>query len=139
MAVLISSVADLLHDPGGLWELLILKVFKFIGNYGWRILFFTVCLKLLLFPLDLYQRIKMRKNQIITERIKPQMDQLQQQYAGDRQMLARKQSELNKREGFSYFSSCLPMLVTLVIFFYLFAGLNNISQYKNFKQYAELY
>lgn len=139
MAVLISSVSELLHDPGGLWELLILKVFKFIGNYGWRILFFTICLKLLLFPLDLYQRLKMRKNQLISERIKPQMEKLQQQYAGDKQVLAQKQMELNKREGFSYFSSCLPMLVTLVIFFYLFAGLNNISQYKNFAQYVQLY
>ena len=47
--------------------------------------------------------------------------------------------ELNRKEGFSYFSSCLPMIVTLVIFFYLFAGLNNISQYKNLVQYVELY
>ena len=135
----LTGIADLLQDPGGLWEILILTVFKFIGNYGWRILFFTVCLKLLLLPLDLYQRIKMRKNQIITERLKPQLEKLQQQYAGDKQTLAQKQMELNKKEGFSYFSSCLPMIVTLVIFFYLFAGLNNISQYKNLRQYVELY
>lgn len=139
MAFLTSSVAQYLHDPGGLWEILILGVFDFIANYGWRIVFFTVCLKLLLFPLDLYQRIKMRKNQLITERIKPQLEKLQQQYAGDRQTLSQKQMELNKKEGFSYFSSCLPMIVTLVIFFYLFAGLNNISQYKNLVQYVELY
>lgn len=135
----LTGVADLMRDPGGLWEILILKVFKFISNYGWRILFFTVCLKLLLLPLDIFQRYKMRKNQIITERLKPQIEKLQQQYAGDRQTLAQKQMELNRKEGFSYFSSCLPMIVTLVIFFYLFAGLNNISQYKNIKQYAELY
>lgn len=139
MAFLISAVADSMKDPGGLWEILILKVFKFIGSYGWRILFFTVCLKLLLLPLDIYQRIKMRKNQIITERLKPQLEKLQQQYAGDKQMLAQKQMELNKREGFSYFSSCLPVIVTLVIFFYLLTGLNNISRYQNLKQYVELY
>ncbi len=138
MAFLIGA-AEAMSDPGGLWEILILKVFKFIGNYGWRIVFFTVCLKLLLLPLDLFQRFKMRKNQLITERLKPQLEKLQQQYAGDRQTLSQKQMELNKREGFSYFSSCLPMIVTLVIFFYLFAGLNNISQYKNLYQYAELY
>ena len=135
----LTGIANLLKNPGGLWEWLILRVFKFIGNYGWRILFFTVCLKLLLLPLDLYQRIKMRKNQRISERIAPQMEKLQQQYAGDKQALAQKQMELNRKEGFSYFSSCLPALVTLVIFFYLFAGLNNISQYKIFKQYVELY
>lgn len=139
MAFLISAVADLLHNPSGLWEILILRVFNFIGNYGWRILFFTVCLKLLLLPLDLYQRFKMRKNQLITERIKPQLEKLQQQYAGDKQTLSQKQMQLQRQEGFSYFSSCLPMIVTLVIFFYLFAGLNNISRFKNLQQYVELY
>lgn len=139
MAFLISGFAQAMHDPSGLWELLILKVFKFIGNYGWRIVFFTVCLKLLLLPLDLYQRFKMRKNQLITERLKPQLEKLQQQYAGDKQTLSQKQMELNKKEGFSYFSSCLPAIVTLVVFFYLFSGLNNISQYKNLYQYTELY
>lgn len=139
MAFLISGIAEQLSQPGGLWEWLILKVFAFISSYGWRILLFTVLLKLLLFPLDLFQRVKMRKNQRISERIKPQLEKLQQQYAGNKQALAQKQMELNKREGFSYFSSCLPMIVTLVIFFYLFSGLNNISQYMNLKQYAELY
>ena len=47
--------------------------------------------------------------------------------------------ELNRKEGFSYFSSCLPAIVTLVIFFYLFAGLNNISHFRIFDQYVELY
>ncbi|MCI8458676.1 MAG: YidC/Oxa1 family membrane protein insertase [Clostridia bacterium] len=135
----LTGIAELLHNPSGLWEILILRVFDFIGNYGWRILFFTVCLKMLLLPLDIYQRVKMRKNQRITERLQPQIEKLQQQYAGDKQKLAQKQMELNRKEGFSYFSSCLPMIVTLVIFFYLFSGLNNISRYKNFKQYVELY
>lgn len=133
------SVAELFKDPSGLWEFLILNVFDFITNYGWRILLFTVLLKLLLSPLDLYQRIKMRKNQRITERMAPALEKLKQQYGTNKQVLAQKQMELNKKEGFSYFSSCLPMLVTLAIFFYLFSGLNNISQYKNLKQYVELY
>lgn len=133
------SIAELLNDPGGLWEWLILNVFSFIADYGWRILLFTVCLKLVMVPLDLYQRIKMRKNQLITERMAPQLEKLKQQYGTNKQVFAQKQMELNKKEGFSYFSSCLPMIVTLVIFFYLFSGLNNISQYKNLKQYVELY
>ena len=140
MAFLIStSFAELMKTPGGLWEWLILKVFSFIGNYGWRIVFFTLCLKILLVPLDIYQRVKMRKNQKITERIKPQIEALQKQYANDPKMLSQKQMQLQKSEGFSYFSSCLPMIVTLVIFFYLFSGLNNISRYKNLQQYVELY
>ena len=139
MAFLISAVAELMKAPNGLWEWLILKVFSFISNYGWRIVFFTLCLKILLVPLDIYQRFKMRKNQKISERIKPQIEALQQQYANDQKTLSQKQMALQKSEGFSYFSSCLPMIVTLVVFFYLFSGLNNISQYKNLQQYVELY
>lgn len=140
MAFLISSgFAEFLKDPGGLWEFLILNIFSFIGNYGWRILLFTVLLKVVMVPLDIFQRYKMRKNEIITKRMKPQLEKLQQQFGANKQVLSQKTMELNKKEGFSYFSSCLPMIVTLVIFFYLFSGLNNISQYKNLKQYVGLY
>lgn len=135
----LTAMAEQLNQPGGLWELLILKVFGFITNYGWRILLFVILLKLVLLPLDIFQRVKMRKNQRITEKLKPQMEKLQQQYAGDKQTLSQKQMELNRREGFSYFSSCLPMIITLAIFFYLFSGLNNISQYMNLKQYSGIY
>ena len=42
-----------IKQPNWLWELLILHVFDFIANYGWRVVFFTLCLKLLLSPLDI--------------------------------------------------------------------------------------
>ena len=121
-----------------LWELLILHVFDFIVNYGWRVVFFTLCLKLLLSPLDIYQRYMARKNQKITERLKPQMEKLQKQYT-DRTILAQKQMQLNKQAGFSYFSSCLPAIVTMAVMFSLLGALNEVSQYMNFKEYYELY
>ena len=96
-----------IKQPSGLWELLLLQVFSFIQNYGWRVVLFTLCLKLLLSPLDIFQRYKARKNQKITERLKPQMEKLQKQYT-DQTVLAQKQMQLNKKEGFSYMSSCLP-------------------------------
>lgn len=80
--VLLSAADTVIKEPSWLWEKLLLHVFNFIGNYGWRVVFFTVCLKLLLCPLDIYQRYKARKNQKITERLKPEMEKLQKQYAG---------------------------------------------------------
>lgn len=127
-----------IKQPSGLWELLLLQVFSFIQNYGWRVVLFTLCLKLLLSPLDIFQRYKARKNQKITERLKPQMEKLQKQYT-DQTVLAQKQMQLNKKEGFSYMSSCLPAIITLVIMFTLLASLNNVSQYMNFKDYYEMY
>ena len=127
-----------IKQPNWLWELLILHVFDFIANYGWRVVFFTLCLKLLLSPLDIYQRYMARKNQKITERLKPQMEKLQKQYT-DRTILAQKQMQLNKQAGFSYFSSCLPAIVTMAVMFSLLGARNEVSQYMNFKEYYELY
>ncbi len=134
-----SALATNIPEPGGLWEILLFKVFDFVSHYGWRVIVFTICLKLVLSPLDIFQRVKMRKNQKITERIKPEMEKLQQQYGSNKQVLSQKQMELNKKEGFSYFSACLPMILTLVIFITLFNGLRNMSQYKSMEQYLYMY
>lgn len=134
------SVAENIKAPGGIpWEWLILQVFSFIENYGWRIVLFTVLLKLLLYPLDFYQRFKMRKNEKITQRLKPEMERLEKACAGNKQAFQQKQMELNKREGYSYFSACLPALLTMVIFIWLFSSLNNISQYMIMRQYVQWY
>lgn len=140
LAPIFSAVADQIKIPSGIpWEWLILHVFDFVGNYGWRIVLFTVLLKLVLMPLDIYQRVKMRKNQKITEKLKPEMEKLQKVYGSDKQTLQQKQMELNKREGYSYFSACLPMILTLVIFIWLWQSLNSVSQFMNMKQYVEWY
>ena len=138
MVILSKLFASAVAEPTGLWEWLILHVFNFVGNYGWRVLLFTLCLKLLLSPLDIYQRYKARKNQKITERIKPELDKLKKQYP-DPQVFQQKQAMLQKKEGISYFSACLPAIATLVIFITLLTGLNNISAYMNFKEYKDYY
>lgn len=58
----------------------------------------------------------MHKNQKITERLKPTMEKIQKQYGDNKQAFSQKQMELNRKEGYSYFSACLPMIVTLVVF-----------------------
>ncbi len=137
--VLLSVAETVIKEPSWLWEKLLLHVFNFIGNYGWRVVFFTLCLKLLLCPLDIYQRYKARQNQKITERLKPEMEKLQKQYANDSTALAQKQMQLNKQAGISYFSSCLPAIITMAVMFSLLGALNEVSQYMNFKEYYEMY
>lgn len=126
-------------EPTGLWEWLILNVFGFIGNYGWRIVVLVIFLKLILSPLDFYQRYKMRKNQRITEALKPQLEKLEKQYGDDKQTLQQKQMELNRKAGFSYMSACIPLIITLVLFITFFTALRSVSSYMEFKQYVEMY
>lgn len=134
-----SAIAPLITAPGKMWHLLILNVFSFIGDYGWRIVVFTVLLKLVLSPLDFFQRYKMNKNQKITDRLRPTLERLQKQCGNDKQAFQQKQMELNRREGYSYFSSCLPMIATMVIFITLWLSMQTVAQYMTLKQYAELF
>lgn len=134
-----ASIAPTVAAPGKMWHLLILNVFSFVSDYGWRIVVFTLLLKLVLSPLDFFQRYKMHKNQKITERLKPTMEKIQKQYAGDKQAFSQKQMELNRKEGYSYFSSCLPMIVTMVVFITLWISMQTIAEYMTFKEYATMY
>ncbi len=134
-----AEVTPNIAAPNKMWHLLILNVFDFIADYGWRIVVFTLLLKLVLSPLDFYQRYKMNKNQKITERLKPTMEKIQKQYGDNKQAFSQKQMELNRKEGYSYFSSCLPMIVTLVVFITLWASMTTVAQYMTLKQYTTMY
>lgn len=125
--------------PADLWHRLILDVFGFVTDYGWRIVVFTVLLKLVLSPLDFYQRYKLHKNQKITERLKPTMEKIQKQYGNDKQAFSQKQMELNRKEGYSYFSSCLPMIVSLVVFITLWLSMQTIAKYMTLDEYTTMY
>ncbi len=137
MAFLTSAVQ--MTEPNGLWQWFILNVFGFIGDYGWRIVLLVVFLKLILSPLDFYQRYKMRKNQSITEALKPQLEKLEKQYGEDKRTLQQKQMELNRKAGFSYMSACIPLIITLVLFITFFTGFRSVSAYMEFKQYVEMH
>lgn len=121
------------------WAMLLNGAMGGIGFYALRIILLTVCLKLILSPLDFFQRYKMRKNQLITMRLKPQMEKLEKAYGGNPRVLQQKQAELNKREGMSYLASCLPMIVTLVVFMWLWSALRTNAEYKQFSNYFLIY
>ena len=53
--ITVSAPAD------DLWAWFILDVFDFIVNYGWRVVLFTLILKLLLSPVDIMQKISMQQ------------------------------------------------------------------------------
>ncbi|MDE7464465.1 MAG: YidC/Oxa1 family membrane protein insertase [Clostridiales bacterium] len=134
-----AVITPSITKPDMLWHILILNVFSWIKDYGWSIVLFTVLLKLVLSPLDFFQRYKMHKNQRITERLKPTMEKIQKQYGNDKQAFQQKQMELNRKEGYSYFSSCLPMIVTMVVFITLWLSMQTVAQYMMFRSYARLY
>ncbi len=126
-----------------LWEFLILDVFNwgFLANYGWRVLLFTILLKLLLSPVDIFTKINARKNQKVMRKYKDTFEQIDRQYANDPRMQMQKRNEFQKKVGggINPLMTCLPLILTMVIFITLFNGLGNIGAYKNLKQYVTLY
>lgn len=106
-----------------------------IGIVGVGIIVFTLILKTIVLPLDIYSRIKGKKQALIMERMRPQMEKLQKQYANDKSMYNQKVLELQRKSGYSMFGACLPMIVSLVIFIIVFNAFSTYSQYANLQTY----
>lgn len=106
-----------------------------IGSVGVGIILFSLILKVIVLPFDIYQRIAMRKQNIQMKENQEKMQKLQKQYANDKNMYNQKVMEMYKQNGFSMFSSCLPMILSLVIFFVAINAFNAYSQYSNVENY----
>ena len=109
-----------------------------VGIVGLGIILFTLILKTIVLPLDVYSRIKTKKQSLMMEKMRPQMEKLQKQYANDKQMYSQKVMELQKQNGFSMFGACLPMIVSLVIFMVVFSAFSTYSQYANLSSYNNM-
>ena len=106
-----------------------------VSIVGLGIILFTVILKTIVLPLDIYSRYKMKKQSLLMKAMRPQMEKLQKQYANDKQMYNQKVMELQKSHGISMFGACLPMIVSLVIFIAVFNAFSTYSQYANLQSY----
>lgn len=116
---------------------------KFIGNIitafgsvALGIILFTVFLKLLTLVLDYFSRASMRRSSLKMKQMRPQLEKLQQQFKNNKQLYQQKVMELYKKEGYSVFSSCLPTIVTLVLFIIV---LNNFQSYSEFSNKKDIY
>ncbi len=102
-----------------------------VGIVGLGIVVFTLVLKAITLPFDIYQRVKMRKQTLVMRDMKEDLEKLQQQYANDKDMYNTKMMELYKKNGYSMFGACLPMILSLVILIVAFQGFRVYSQYAN--------
>jgi YidC/Oxa1 family membrane protein insertase len=98
-------------------------VYSIIHDYSGAILVLTVLLRLVILPLDLRQKSSARKMAMI----QPKLQSLQKRYANNPQQLQKKQQELYKSEGVKPLAGCLPMLITLPIFFAFFGAMRVLA------------
>lgn len=128
--------------PEGNFWASIIKIFDFIGSYAWIIIVFTICLKLVLSPLDFLQRFYTNKTTRAQAKLAPQLEKLKRQYGQNQNLLYQKQNELYQKNGVSNRGSCVFMIVymvlTLTIFITLFSSMQYIARFKIQDQYTQL-
>jgi YidC/Oxa1 family membrane protein insertase len=76
-------------------------------DIGLAILFLTIVIRVILFPLY-YQSIKSQK---ALQEIQPKVEALKKQYANEKEKLAQEMMNLYKNDKVNPFSSCLPLLI----------------------------
>ncbi len=104
-----------------------------IGIFGVTVIVFTLIFKFALLPLDLWQKFSMRKQSLAMERLRPQLEKLEKQYANKPEILKQKQAELQRGQMTGMLGSCLPMIVTMVVFFVVLGGFNEYIRVENEK------
>ena len=92
---------------------------SWVGSWGWAMVVFTVMIRLVLTPLDIKSRVRMRK----PTKLQPQMQALQKKYANDKEKLNQKTAERYKKEHVNPLSSCLPLLLTWPILIAVFGAM----------------
>jgi YidC/Oxa1 family membrane protein insertase len=100
---------------------------SFTNNFGWAIVFLTVMIKLVLYPLQHKSIVSMKRMQ----KVQPKMNAIRDKYRKSktdpqqRQKMNVEMMELYKREGINPMSGCLPILLQLPILWAFYILLSN--------------
>ena len=109
-----------------------------VGAFSVTVIMFTIFLKVVVMPFDVWQKQLMRSNAKKMEKMKPELEKITKQCGSNRELLMQKQRALYKKHKYSTFGACLPMIITLAIFFIVFGGFNSAVRLHNENIYREL-
>ena len=99
--------------------------YDLVPNFGVSVIFLTIAISLLLFPLTLKQTRSMKAMQ----EIQPEVKRLQKELKGDRDQLNQELMALYRERGVNPAAGCLPMIVQLPIWFALFQVLRDPARW----------
>jgi len=95
-----------------------------VGSWGMAIIFMTLTVRLILFPINRRSQTAMARFQTKTKRIQPKIDALKEKHANNPQKLREEQARLMQEEGaFPPLGGCLPMFLQFPVFIGLFGVL----------------
>ena len=122
-------------EPSGFWVNIIKAFEGWTLNYVLAIILLTVVIRLVWAVVETFSKFSQQKQSAVQAKIQPELEKLKAKYASQPGVLTQKQNELyRKYYGRGYYGSCAIMLVVMilnmVVFFTLFAGLNSMAAYK---------
>lgn len=94
-------------------------IYNYTHNYGIAIIFLTILVKLIFYPLT-YKSFKSMKEM---QTLQPKMTEIREKYRKDPKLMNQKLMELYKKEGVNPMGGCLPMLLQIPVFFALYQAL----------------
>jgi YidC/Oxa1 family membrane protein insertase len=99
-----------------------------IGAYGVAIVVLTICIRLILSPLQQFQLVTQRKSMLAQRKLAPEVGELRKKYKKEPQKLQSEMTKLYAEHGINPFAGlvgCLPLVVQLPILtalYYVFTG-----------------
>ncbi|MCL2177120.1 MAG: YidC/Oxa1 family membrane protein insertase [Firmicutes bacterium] len=118
MGTIIGGIFNMLENMG-------------VATLAMRIIIFSIALRLLLFPLDYLMRRSSRRMAKATEKIRPQLKNIQEKHKGDRARIQKETQALYKSVNYRPLSMCLPMLFPVIIMIAVWTGFNQYSTRHN--------
>ncbi len=110
---------------GSILGYLLWALFYVFKNFGVSIIFFTIIIRMIIFPFS----IKQQKSMASTARLQKKQKEIREKYANNRQKQNEEMQKLYQKEGVSPTSGCLtsiiPMLIMLGIFYCVAYPLTN--------------
>ncbi len=101
---------DFIATPFG-W--LMKYMYMLIPDFGWCIIIFTIVVRVCMFPLQ----VKQQKNMAVSGDVMKKQKAIQDKYKNNKEKMNMELQRLYDQEHYNPMSSCLPMLITMVVLF----------------------
>lgn len=92
------------------------KIYSVMGNWGLSIIFVTLIIKLIFYPLSAASY----KSMANMRRLSPKLKALKERYGDDRQKMSQAMMEIYKKEKINPLGGCLPIMVQIPVFIALY-------------------
>ncbi len=96
-------------------------IYRVIPNYGWAIVFLTLFIRFVLFPLQLKSFKSMKK----MKEIQPELQKIKAKHKDNPMKAQQETMELFKRAGANPMGGCLPLLLQMPVFFAFYRVLSS--------------